>query len=187
MRIYLLPVLIFILYLPGCGPSAVENCPPGVVCGKITLYNQADPGNEGVWFDFSAERTIVEAEQHTEGDFCLFKTFLRSSWPVVCGIQDSQADSLHRRSVHPTTGYEYPDENRKNLDVAIYSGHVYYFVTREKHYAKIKIVDMVLNPDATSYDYITFYWAYQPSGTEYFGVNPDGTPVLREGEEETTE
>jgi hypothetical protein len=180
-RFALMAVIAFILF--GCGPTAVEDCPPGVVCGKITLFNSADPGNEGAWFDFSAGRAIVEPQEHGEVDFCLFKTFLRSSWPVVCGIQDSQADSLHRRSVSPEYDYEFPDENRKNLDMAIYSGHVYYFKTGEGHYAKIKIVETELNADATSYNYITFYWAYQPDGTPYFGINPDGTPVLRENDE----
>jgi hypothetical protein len=176
-----------ILIFSGCGPSAVENCPPGVICQKITLYNQADPGNENVWFDFSEGRAIIEAEGHKDGDFCLYKTFLRSSWPVECGIQDSQADSLHRRTENPEYDYIFPDENRKNADLAIYSGHVYYFITGEGHYAKLKILNSEWNSDATSYNFLTFEYAYQPNGTKYFGVNPDGTPVKREDVEEAAE
>jgi hypothetical protein len=160
-----------------CGPTTVENTPPGVISGKFTLVNVEDPESPGVWFDFTAGGAVVERDAHKVGDFCLFKTFLRSSWPVTCGIQDSQADSLFRHIANPTYDYITPSEILKNADMPIYSGHVYYMITGEGLYARIKIVEEVFNPDATAYEHITFYWAYQPKGHEYFGVNPDGSPV----------
>lgn len=184
MTVRLLIFALLVAALTGCGPTAVENAPPGVDSGKITLFNIADAENAGQWFDFSEARIIVEGDEHKQGDFCLFKTFLRSSWPVTCGIQDSQPDSLWRHTANPTYDYEVPDATRKNADVAIYSGHVYYMMTGEGHYARIKIVDTgEMNDNATSFNYITFYWGYQPNGTEFFGVNPDGSPVTREGDE----
>jgi len=160
-----------------CGTTTVENAPPGVICEKFTLINVEDPESPGVWFDFTAGGAVIERDAHKVGDFCLYKTFLRSSWPVKCGIQDSQADSLFRHVTNPTSGYEFPSEILKNADVAIYSGHTYYMVTGEGLYARIKIVEEVLNPDATAYEHITFYWAYQPKGHEYFGLDEKGNPV----------
>jgi hypothetical protein len=184
MTIRLLILVFLICTLTACGPTAVENAPPGVKSGKITLYNISDSENAGQWFDFSEARVIIEADEHKQGDFCLFRTFLRSIWPVTCGIQDSQSDSLWRHTANPTYGYETPDSVKSNADVAIYTGHVYYMTTGEGHYARIKVVATEMNDDATSFNSITFYWGYQPNGTEFFGVNPDGSPVLREGEEE---
>jgi hypothetical protein len=170
-------VLIFGLLLISCSPTPVEQSPPGVVSGKFKLINVQDPDNPGVWFDFTAGGAVIEADERKEGDFCLFKTMLRSSWPVACGIQDSQADSLFRHIANPTYDYKTPTEILKNADVAIYSGHVYYMITGEGLYARIKIVDSILNANATAYEYITFYWAYQPEGHEYFGADAQGRPI----------
>ena len=174
-RIFLLIALAAVFL--SCGPTAVENTPPGVTSGKFTLVNVEDTQSPGVWFDFTAGGAVIERDTHKAGDFCLFKTFLRSSWPVKCGMQDSQADSLFRHVTNPTSGYEFPSEVLKNADMPIYSGHVYYMITGEGLYARIKIVEEAFNDDATAYEHITFYWAYQPKGHEYFGANPDGTPV----------
>ncbi len=172
-------ILIFLaaLVLISCGATPVEETPPGVISGKYTLINFEDPENPGVWFDFTKGGAVLNSEHRTEGDFCLFKTFLRSSWPVPCGIQDSQPDSLFRHIANPTYGYSTPTQTLKNADVAIYSGHVYFMLTNEGLYGRIKIVDMALNSDATAYEYITFYWAYQPKGHEYFGYDEHGKPL----------
>jgi hypothetical protein len=184
MTLRIWPVLLIGLLCISCGPTPVENAPPGVTAGKFTLINFEDEKNPGVWFDFTTGGAVYGGENRKEGDFCLFKTFLRSSWPVPCGIQDSQADSLYRHLANPTYDYVTPNETLKNADVAIYSGHVYYMQTAAGLYARIKVVENVLNFDATAYEYITFYWAYQPEGHEYFGADAQGKVIERiEGEE----
>ncbi len=183
MKIALFFMMIIFLATPGCGPTAVENAPPGIVAGKITLFNVADPENAGQWFDFSEGRIIIETDEHKQGDFCLFGTHLRSVWPVECGMQDSQPDSLWRHESNPTYDYKTPDEFKKNADVPIYSGHVYYMVTGEGHYARIKVVGTEMNDDASAFNSITFYWGYQPDGTEVFVREVDDAPPANDGEE----
>ena len=177
MTARLIPVFLAGLLFLSCGPTPVEDTPPGVISGKFTLVNFEDAENPGVWFDFTSGGAILDSEDRTEGDFCLFKTFLRSSWPVACGIQDSQADSLFRRLANPTYEYVTPNDTLTNADVAIYSGHVFYMKTVEGLYARIKVVASAWNSNATAYEYITFYWAYQPEGHEYFGADAQGKPI----------
>ena len=183
MFIKMVLALMVCLMLSSCGPTYVEAAPPGVIAGKFKLINFEDPENPGVWFDFTQGGAVLNSDKRKEGDFCLFKTFLRSSWPVACGIQDSQADSLYRRIANPTYDYITPTETLKNADVAIYSGHAYYMKTAEGLYGRIKIVEEKLNSNATAYEYITFYWAYQPKGHEYFGADEHGNPIVQEGME----
>lgn len=169
---FVLSLAIGWIILPGC--ASEPNYPPGLPAGEVQMKVFGDPEKPGARFDFESGKVVYEPGVAVKGDiFFDRKNLCGSGAPLNVAIQDTQPQSIGADPSAPDLGYTPPPNDTGTPSrTGVYISHVYWIKLTDGKFAKIKIKESPLLPDASDYEYITMEWVYQPDGSNDFRGKP---------------